>query len=96
MTSSMTRLLSVVLLLLSWSLPAQELRQSVEGYVAGHQKEILTDLMTALEFPAVAADTENIRRKAEYLNAELKRRDLVSEILETDGNPLVFGNAYKR
>jgi len=47
--------------------------------------------MTALEFPAVAADTENIRQKAEYLHAELARRGLLSEILETDGNPLVFG-----
>lgn len=47
--------------------------------------------MAALEFPAVASDTVNIRRKAEYLHAELARRGLLSEILETDGNPLVFG-----
>jgi len=91
MTSSTAPLLSVVLLLLPWSLPAQELRQSVESYVDGHQKEILTDLMGALTIPPVAADTANIRRKAEFLHAQLARRGLVSEILETDGNPLVFG-----
>ena len=91
MTSSKTALLSVVLLLLPWSLSAQELRQSIESYVDAHQKEILTDLMGALAIPPVAADTANIRRKAEFLHAQLARRGLVSEILETDGNPLVFG-----
>ncbi len=82
---------SLLFILLPGITPAQELRQSVEGYVQGHQKEILTDLMAALEFPAVAADTVNIRRKADFLQLKLTRRGLVSEILETGGNPLVFG-----
>jgi acetylornithine deacetylase/succinyl-diaminopimelate desuccinylase-like protein len=72
-------------------LPAQDLRQFVEGYAQSEQKEILSNLMTALKFPAVAADEANIRRKAEYLRGELAKRALSSEILETDGNPLVFG-----
>ncbi len=73
-------------------LPAQDLRQSVESYTRAHQKEILSGLMAALEFPAVAADKANVRRKAEFLRDELARRELVSQILETDGNPLVFGH----
>ncbi len=73
------------------ALPAQDLRQSVESYIEAHQKGILSDLMAALEFPAVAADKANTRRKAEFLHDELTKRGLVSEILETDGNPLVFG-----
>ncbi len=77
--------------LFSSALPAQELRQAVESYVGGHQKEILSDLMAALEFPAVAADEANIRRKADYLRELLAARGLLSEILETDGNPLVYG-----
>ena len=47
--------------------------------------------MAALEFSAVAADQANIRRKAEFLQSQLLARNFVSEILETDGNPLVFG-----
>jgi len=85
------RLLLLVMALLASAAPAQELRQVVEDYVGGHQKEILSDLMAALDIPAVAADGVNIRRKAEFLQAELADRGLVSEILETDGNPLVFG-----
>ncbi len=82
----------LVMYLLPSALPAQELRQTIESYVEAHQKGILSDLMAALQFPAVAADRANIRRKAKFLHAELTKRGLVSEILETDGNPLVFGN----
>jgi len=78
--------------LLTAAVQAQDLRQSVESYVAAHQKDILSDLMAALKFPAVAVDMANIRRKAEFLRDQLTERGLVSEILETDGNPLVFGN----
>ena len=85
------RLLLLVMALMTSAAPAQELRQAVEGYVEAHQKEILSDLLAALDIPAVAADGANIRRKAEFLQAELAGRGLVSEILETDGNPLVFG-----
>lgn len=84
--------LFLVMALLAPAAPAQDLRQAVEGYVEAHQKQILSDLMAALEFPAVAADEANIRRKAEFLRAELAQRGLVSEILETNGNPLVFGS----
>lgn len=70
---------------------ARELRQTVEAYVGAHQKDILSNLMTALEFSAVAADKANIRRKADYLRSRLAERGLLSEILETDGNPLVYG-----
>ncbi len=93
----MTKTLFLLLVaLLTAAAQAQDLRRSVESYVAAHQKDILSDLMAALEFPAVAADQANIRRKAEFLRAELGQRGLVSEILETDGNPLVFGSLKVR
>ena len=74
-------LLSVLLgaaLALPAALPAQDLRQSVETYVGATQKEILSKLMAALRFPAVAADEVNIRRKARYLRDELAQRGLIS------------------
>ena len=71
---------------------AQDLKESVETYIQANQKKILSNLMAALEFPAVAADKANIRRKAEFLRDQLTQRGLLSEVLETDGNPLVFGN----
>ena len=73
------------------TLPAQDLRATVEAYAKANQKEILSTLMAALKFPDVAADGANIRRKAAFLRGQLQARGIVSEILETAGNPLVFG-----
>jgi len=69
----------------------QDLRGAIEAYEQAHQKEIVANLVAALEFPAVAADEASIRRKADYLKGELDKRGMLSEILETEGNPLVFG-----
>ena len=69
----------------------QDLRTTVEQYVEGAQNELVGELVEAISIPAVAADAVNIRRKAEYLEAALERRGFEAELLETDGNPLVFG-----
>ncbi len=60
---------------------AQDLKELVETYVQANQKEILSNLMAALEFPAVAADKANIRRKAEFLRDQLTQRGLLSEVI---------------
>ncbi len=89
------RLLVLMLLGAALSFPspslAQDLRQSVESYTQANQKEILSNLIEALSIPDVAADQVNIRRKATYLRDQLAKRGMLSNILETDGNPLVFG-----
>jgi acetylornithine deacetylase/succinyl-diaminopimelate desuccinylase-like protein len=89
--SAITSVLLTAVSLAPPSVAAEELRRNVESYVSRHQKQILSDLMAALEFPAVAADEVNIRRKAAYLSARLAATGMLSEILETDGNPLVYG-----
>ena len=60
-------------------------------YVDAHQEEIIGELLESLAIPNVAADRPNIRRNAEHLRTILDRRGFVSEILETTGNPLVYG-----
>lgn len=71
---------------------ARELKSTIEGYVAAHQKPILRELIDAVSIPSVASDRENIRRKASFLRDRLKRRGFEAELLETEGNPLVYGN----
>ena len=56
-----------------------------------HQKAIVAELLEALAIPNVAADKPNIRRNAEHLRAMLGRHGFAPEILETTGNPLVYG-----
>lgn len=83
----------VVLACLPWLvLSAQpDLRTAVQNWVNAHQQSIVTELVELLSIPNVAADRGNIRKNAGHLSALLARRGFASEILETSGNPLVYG-----
>ena len=59
--------------------------------MAAHQPQIVNELVDLLSIPNVAADRANIRRNAEHLRGMLARRGFTAELLETTGNPLVFG-----
>ena len=62
-----------------------------EDYVRENQGAIVRELVEALSIPDVAANRANIRKKAELLVGTLERRKLSASLLETEGNPLVFG-----
>ncbi|HTI38275.1 MAG TPA: M20/M25/M40 family metallo-hydrolase [Vicinamibacterales bacterium] len=69
-----------------------DLRSSVTTWVDAHQKPVLQELLQLLAIPNVAADRPNIRRNAEKLQQMLAARGFKAELLETDGNPLVYGD----
>jgi acetylornithine deacetylase/succinyl-diaminopimelate desuccinylase-like protein len=71
-------------------LPAQD-RAAVENWVAAHQQPIIRELADLVAIPNVARDRDGIRRNAGHLKLMLERRGLAAEILETTGNPLVYG-----
>ncbi len=68
------------------------LRDRIRAYVQTHQDEILTELTRLLSIPNVASDRANMRRNAEHLKGMLARRGFAPEVLETQGNPLVYGD----
>ena len=70
---------------------ADDLQQRVRSFVDAHQKEIVGELLELLAIPNVAADKPNIRRNAEHLQRLLTKHGLQAEVLETAGNPLVYG-----
>ena len=61
------------------------------SWVAAHQGQIVGELVELLAIPNVAADRQNIRRNADHLRAMLERRGFAAELIETTGNPLVYG-----
>ncbi len=86
----MKRVMCAVVLL-GWSVYASaQGRGPVDAYVAAHQPQILRELVELLSIPNVAADRANIKRNAELLRTLFQKRGFSVEILETDGNPLVF------
>jgi acetylornithine deacetylase/succinyl-diaminopimelate desuccinylase-like protein len=70
---------------------SDNLKTTVSTWVGAHEKAIVGELLEALAIPNVAADQPNIRRNAEHLRAMLARHGFTPEILETTGNPLVYG-----
>ena len=70
---------------------ARSLRAEVEAFVAGRQRAIVGELVDLLAIPNVAADRENIRKNAHALGVMLAKRGFRTELLETNGNPLVWG-----
>jgi acetylornithine deacetylase/succinyl-diaminopimelate desuccinylase-like protein len=69
----------------------RDLRARVEQWVEANQRGLVTMLAELLAIPNVAADRENIRRNAVWLRDQLAKRGFAAEVLETAGNPLVFG-----
>lgn len=67
------------------------IRAQIDSYVRANQKAIVTELVTLLKIPNVAADKDNIRTNATLLREMLAKRGFTAEILETPGNPLVWG-----
>jgi acetylornithine deacetylase/succinyl-diaminopimelate desuccinylase-like protein len=67
------------------------LREQVERYVDSHQQQIVAELTDLLFIPNVAADKVSIRKNAAFLKTMLELRGLTASLLETDGNPLVYG-----
>ena len=79
--------------LLVVSLLAQtvDLKAGMSTWVGAHQREVVNELLEALAIPNVAADKPGIRRNADHLKVMLARHGFAAEILETTGNPLVYG-----
>ena len=61
------------------------------AWVDQHRDAVKRELLELLSIPNVAADRPNIRRNAEHLRAMLAKRGFAAELLETAGNPLVYG-----
>jgi acetylornithine deacetylase/succinyl-diaminopimelate desuccinylase-like protein len=85
------RLASVVLLVCGTTLTlGGQQRRPVEQFVTARQHAIVRELVELLSIPNVAADRANVRRNADLLRDLFAKRGFTAEILETDGNPLVF------
>ncbi|MGC1723658.1 MAG: M20/M25/M40 family metallo-hydrolase [Isosphaeraceae bacterium] len=73
--------------------PANNVVKSVRAYREANEVQILEALRDYVAISNVTADGANIRRNAQYLASELKRRGLNAELLERQGvNPVVYAD----
>ena len=86
------RLFAVLLLSAAISAQPGDLKGTTAAWVSAHRQAVIDELLGLLAIPNVAGDKPNIRRNAEHLRAMLAKRGFDAEILETTGNPLVYGS----
>jgi acetylornithine deacetylase/succinyl-diaminopimelate desuccinylase-like protein len=86
------RVIAGLLLVAAASSQPAPVMTGVSRWVEAHQKAVITELLETLAIPNVAADRANIRRNAEHLRGLLEHHGFRSEVLETSGNPLVYGS----
>lgn len=67
---------------------------AVRDYRRANEHQLLQEFFRLLSMPNVASDRENIRRNADYLVAEMRKRDLNPRLLtaaEENAPPAVYG-----
>lgn len=75
-------------------LSAQGPAPSVRQYREANEHRLLTDYFQLLSIPNVASDTPNIRRNADHLVAQMRKRGLNPRLLEAQDSkvpPVVYG-----
>lgn len=67
---------------------------ALASYCDAHAKDQLDELASWMAIPSISADPEHradVRRCCEHLVARMNEIGLTAEVLETDGNPLAYG-----
>ncbi len=67
------------------------LLQAIRNYRKSHEHQIIREFTDLLSIPNVSSDRENIRKNAVFIQKMLTKRGIDARILETAGNPVVFG-----
>ncbi|MFC1726253.1 M20/M25/M40 family metallo-hydrolase [candidate division KSB1 bacterium] len=86
-------LLSVCLpgLIYSQSVSKEELFENIRSYVNSNKLNILSEFVELLTIPNVSSDRNNIRKNANFVKQMMERRGISVKIIETAGNPVVYG-----
>ena len=72
----------IVLALCILPISAQTTQQKVRDYRGASEQQIIKEYLALLAIPNVAADTQNIRRNAEFIAEMMKQRGLTPRLLE--------------
>jgi acetylornithine deacetylase/succinyl-diaminopimelate desuccinylase-like protein len=84
--------LAAFLLWLATAIAAQTPPEATREYTAAHRAGLVQQFRELLSIPNVAADPANLKRNADLLLAELRKRGIDSRLLSLPGAPsVVFG-----
>jgi len=95
----MSRLFAIIVsisFLLPGIINGQELQMKtilskINNYRKANEHGIIREFFSLLSIPNVSSDHTNIRENAEFIKNMIIRRGINAQVLETKGNPVVFG-----
>ncbi len=73
----------------------KEFLKGIHSYRQAHEHGILKEFFELLSIPNVSSDRKNIRRNAEYIKRMMEHRGITVRLMETGGNPVVYGEMNK-
>jgi len=65
--------------------------QAVKKYRSAREHEIIKEFVRLLAIPNVSSDRANVRKNAEFIQKMMTGRGIETRIMETAGNPVVYG-----
>jgi len=71
--------------------PKKQLLNEVRSYRQAHEHAIVREFFELLSIPNVSHDQENIRENAIFIKKMMEKRGIVVQVLETPGNPVIYG-----
>ncbi len=69
----------------------KKLLSDVRNYRKAHEHAIINEYFELLSIPNVSHDAENVRKNAIFIKKMMEKRGIRTRILETKGNPVVYG-----
>jgi acetylornithine deacetylase/succinyl-diaminopimelate desuccinylase-like protein len=65
--------------------------EQYQAYIRAHERTFITELMPLLEQPSISHRADDVRRCATLLRDMLQHEGVQAAVLETAGNPVVYG-----
>ena len=72
----------------------QRLLSEVRQFRENNEYAIIHEFVDLLAIPNVSSDRENIRKNANHIRDMMQKRGIAAEVLETAGNPIVYGEIH--
>jgi acetylornithine deacetylase/succinyl-diaminopimelate desuccinylase-like protein len=69
----------------------KKLYSEVSDYILSNEHRIINEFIELLSIPNVTSDRVNVRKNAEFIKTMMEKRGIKASILETKGNPVVYG-----
>jgi acetylornithine deacetylase/succinyl-diaminopimelate desuccinylase-like protein len=69
----------------------KEFTKEIPSYIKQNEHQIIRKFLELLSIPNVSADRKNVRKNAEWLKQTMDKRGIEAKVMETGGNPVVYG-----